>query len=81
MNSLTGKIDEFRDDLLVSVLELWLSAPDEIIIQNFHSLNQTLKVRYICLPYDLTNSSPFLGLKTIPNAGNLWDGEIVLKSG
>ncbi|CAL8086577.1 unnamed protein product [Orchesella dallaii] len=37
------KIREFRDDLLFSVLELWLSLPDVLILTNFTALNQTLQ--------------------------------------
>lgn len=40
------KIQEFRDDLLFSVLELWLSLPDSLILTNFNALNSTLKVGY-----------------------------------
>ncbi|XP_021944654.2 DNA-dependent protein kinase catalytic subunit isoform X3 [Folsomia candida] len=43
MKSILIKMDTFRDDLLISVLELWLSIPDIILVQNEESWCLTLQ--------------------------------------
>lgn len=44
MNGLTSKLDEFRDDLLMSILNVWLAAPEEIIVNHVIQLENTMKV-------------------------------------
>lgn len=44
VKTLTAKTDEFRDDLLLSVLNIWLLAPHEIIARHFVDLSETMKV-------------------------------------
>lgn len=44
MNSILVKMDTFRDDLLIAVLELWIAVPDEILILNIDSWCLTLQV-------------------------------------
>ncbi|CAG7836287.1 unnamed protein product [Allacma fusca] len=41
--SLSAKIQEFRDDLLLAILDVWLAAPDKIILSNIKCLGETLQ--------------------------------------
>jgi len=44
LNSLGTKVKEFRDNLLLCVLEVWLSAPDELICNVLSKLGYVLHV-------------------------------------
>jgi len=46
LKAVVQQVHEYRDELLVSLLEVWLSAPPKMVAENHSALTETMHVSF-----------------------------------